>query len=148
MYATSLQCLRSTGATSFTLALATDASDLPSLSQHGVPQIYFNQLNGVHGHLSSIIPNHNDTGPSSVNALNGILHDYDQPVSDPTVAPTLQCNKILHIHNILSQTTSPYPTDAPCLTTSPPVEPYVAKASGNPKKLRQKDLVNADNWGE
>ena len=146
--ATSLQHLRSTGATHFTLTLATDASDLPSISQHGVPQIYFDQLSGVHGHLSSIIPNHNDSGASSVNALNGILQDYNQPVSDPTVAPTLRGDQIMHIHNILSNTTSPYPTDAPRLTTSPPEEPYVAKTSGDPKKLRRKDLVNADDWGE
>ena len=34
--------------------LVVDENDLPSMSQHGIPQIYFDQMNVIHTHLSEL----------------------------------------------------------------------------------------------
>ena len=57
------------------LTIATDASNLPVLLQKGVPQVYFDQLNGVHGHPASILPSKNPK---------------DAPNMSPNTAHTLQ----------------------------------------------------------
>ena len=152
-----LDGLRKNGASEFTLTLATDVSDLPPISQHGVPQIYFNQLNGIHGHLSDILP-HNDNRNMTPSAcvLNSNLQLYDQPVNTPTLAPSLQPDQIRHLHDILQETSAsisshglvhnratPFPSETPHTSA-----PWVQKASQDTKKLCCKDLIHAGDWKE
>ena len=152
-----LDGLRKNRASEFTLTLATDVSDLSPISQHGVPQINFNQLNGIHGYLSDILP-HNDNRNMTLSAsvLNSNLQLYDQPVNTPTLAPSLQPDQIRHLHDILQETSAPisshgqihngvtpFPSDTPHTSA-----PQVKKARQDTKNLCRKALIHANDWKE
>ena len=145
--ATVFKHLRKDGWSNITLTLATDTRNLPPISQQGVPQIYFDQLNGIHSHLSNIVTDHcKDKHDPSVHILHDVLHQFDQPVSNPTLTPTLQRDQIHHIHDIIHDMPSPFPTETPVAPIQDSIQPHVAKTNQHKKKLLRKDLLNADDW--
>lgn len=56
-----------------TLHLATDETDLPAISSHGTPQLYFDQMNVIHSHLKEIYDDryHKPAEDAQVNKVDG-----------------------------------------------------------------------------